>query len=529
MTGWAALQLAGQTALARQAAAWADPQTAQTAALHRILQLTAGTAFAAGHGLRPGMSLSDWRQAVPVRDAAGFVPWVDRIIAGEPRVLTNAPVRVLELTGGSSGGRRVVPCTDALLEDFRAPVLAWFGDLLAGCPGIGRGRVYFAVSPALQRSVTSLGGYPVGLPSDLAYFGTEMAAHLAPLLIWHPALTVAADDAWAQATAAHLVAAADLSLISVWSPTFLSRLLDVIETDADLPLLLREGGHGLVACPDRAVALERSRDGGLDLRRLWPGLALVSAWSDAASDRPARALRARLGGVAFQPKGLLATEGLFTLPVLGLPHPLPALTGCLLEFEDATGALHLADDLRPGDSYGLVITTGGGLQRYRMGDLVTAMGPPQMPTLWPHAQPSPRLNMLRFAGRMAGCDLVGEKLDEAFVLSCLDGFPAEALLAPAMGRARGYELWVDARSWPGGPKEYLTLLDTRLRHNPQYDYARRLGQLAAPSLRQGADLLARYTECRLSLGHRLSDIKPPILLPFGPLHPHHWADDKKEG
>jgi GH3 auxin-responsive promoter len=513
MRGWSAIAREGRVALERQMAAWRSPRAAQQACLHRLLTLSAGSAFGVEHGLRAGMTLADWQGAVPVRDASAFDPWTERIAGGERNVLVTEPVLAFELTGGSSGGRRAVPYTPSLLADFQELLLAWFGDLLASHPGIVRGRAYFAVSPSVQRPVTHLGEVPVGLPSDLAYFGPEMATQLAPLLIWHPALEVTDEPEWARRTALHLVAAEDLSLISVWSPTFLSRLLDQVEKDEALPRLLQDGAYGLPSRPERARALDLARRTGA-VTDLWPRLALVSAWADAASARPALTLRERLGAVPFQAKGLLATEGFFTLPLSGLPFALPALTGSLLEFEDAAGGVHLTDDLEPGAVYNLIVTTSGGLQRYRMGDRVMAMGVPDRSTGWPSVQ------MLRFEGRSAGSDLVGEKLDEAFVLTCLDGFGPSAFLA---SDAVGYDLWLDPDELVSVPPDFLTLLDARLRHNPQYDHARRIGQLRPPCLRLCADLGARYRIYRLSLGHRLSDIKPPALLPYGPLHPQHWA------
>lgn len=514
MTGWADIAALGRLALQRQRAAWRAPHEAQRNCLERLLARSARSGFGIAHGLRPGMTLADWRAAVPVRDAADYAAWCDRISAGERDVLTVEPVLAFELTGGSSGGRRVVPYTASLLADFQELLSAWLADLLTAHPGIAHGRAYFAVSPALQRPVTRLGTVPVGLESDLAYFGPQIAAQLGPLLVWHPSLAVADEAEWARRTALHLVASEDLSLVSVWSPTFLSRLLDEVKTDEALPRLLHDGAHGLEPRPDRARALDRARQSEGLVAALWPGLTLVSAWADAASARPAEALKSRLGGVGFQAKGLLATEGFFTLPLCGLPFPLPALTGSLLEFEDPAGRLHLAHELETGVTYGLIVSTSGGLQRYRMGDRVRAMGLPE-----PSAE-GPRLQMLRFEGRTAGCDLVGEKLDEAFVLTCLAGFAPGALLAAGEGR---YDLWLDPGEADRMPPDFLTLLDARLRNNPQYDYARRLGQLGPPQLRLCANLAGRYRSHRLSLGHRLSDIKPPALLPFGPLHPQAWA------
>jgi hypothetical protein len=513
MTGWSAIAVDGRRALERQKAAWRSPRVAQETCLQRVLHLSAGSAFGADHGLRPGMTLADWQGAVPVRDARAFDGWTRRIAGGEGNVLTTEPVAAFEMTGGSSGGRRNVPYTASLLADFQELLLVWFGDLLASHPGIARGRAYFAVSPSVQRPVTHLGGVPVGLSSDLAYFGPQMAAHLGPLLVWHPALAVSDATEWERRTALHLVAAEDLSLISVWSPTFLSLLLDQVERDEALPRLLQDGAHGLPPRPDRARALEKVRRSEM-VTSLWPRLALVSAWADAASARPALEVRERLGPVPFQPKGLLATEGFFTLPLSGLPFALPALTGSVLEFEDASGDLHLADDLEAGETYDLIVTTSAGFQRYRMGDRVRAMGMPDAAGSWPQVQ------MLRFEGRTAGSDLVGEKLDEAFVLSCMADFGPSALLASAED---GYDLWLDPCDLDRMPTEFLTLLDERLGNNPQYDYARRLGQLRAPRLRPCPDLGARYRAHRMSMGHRLSDIKPPALLPCGPLHPDVWA------
>ncbi|MGB8814396.1 MAG: GH3 auxin-responsive promoter family protein [Paracoccaceae bacterium] len=525
MTGWQALRTAGHAQLALQAAAWANPAAAQAARWLRALHDSHTTAFGRAHGLHPDMSLADWRAAVPVRDMVGFQPWISRIIAGEPRVLTADPILAFELTGGSSGGRRAVPYTATLLDDFRAPILAWFGDLLTNCPGIAAGTAYFALSPALRTAPAPLGPYPIGLGSDLAYFGPEMAAHLGPNLLWHPSMETDNADDWAFATAAHLVAAENLSLISVWSPTFLSRLLDQIASDPALPQALYDGTHGLAPNPSRARQLDAARQNGLNPNTLWPNLALISAWADAASNRPAYALQTRLGTIAFQAKGLLATEGIFTLPILGLPHALPCLTACFLEFEDANGGLHLIEELTENIPYSLIVTTGGGLQRYRIGDRVTAMGPPQMPANWRYARPSPRLQMLQFAGRAATCDMVGEKLTEDFVLECLAQIPGTPVLAAQQDPPARYQVWLDQA--PPTPSEYLTLLDRLLRHNPQYDYARSLCQLAPPTLHICPDLVARYTAYRLSLGHRLSDIKPPVLLAPGLLHPDNWATDTR--
>ena len=54
-------------------------------------------------------------------------------------------------------------------------------------------------------------------------------------------------------------------------------------------------------------------------------------------------------------------------------------------------------------------------------------------------------------------------------------------------------------------------VEQRLRRNPQYAYARRLGQLQPLRLIHIAKLFERYTEAHIKLGVRLGDVKPAVL------------------
>ena len=454
---WAALRAAGQVELAAYREAFADPRASQRVVLDDILADVGGSAFGAAHGLATGMSIAAFQDQVPIQDSETLAPWIARIIAGEAAVLTRSPVVAFELTGGSSGGRKPVPYTAPLLAAFQRTIMAWFGDFLTHCPAIGEGRAYFAISPALTPAA-DLGGIPVGLGSDLAYFG-EHAAHLGSVMLYDPALEATDYEAWADATCAMLRGADDLSLISVWSPTFLTALLD------------RMGEF-----PD------------------WPGLAMISAWGAASSEAGAADLKTRLAGVVFQPKGLLATEGVFTFPLWDHADPLPAIRSTFLEFRDEAGAVHLVDDLTVGTIYDLIVTTPGGLLRYAIGDRVTCTG---------HVQNAP---MLKFVGRGSGTDLVGEKLTEDFVLACLQKTGLNGVLI-AQDNPANY-LFLTEKGFEGAAKA----LDAALSENPQYAYARRIRQLPLPRVETRVNLMADVVQHRLRQGHRLSDVKVPVLL-----------------
>ncbi len=181
------------------------------------------------------------------------------------------------------------------------------------------------------------------------------------------------------------------------------------------------------------------------LAACWPRLALVSCWADASSAMYVPPLQAMLPKVSLQPKGLLATEGVVSLPLVGATGSALALRSHFLEFIDVRTAgdrrcqdLCLADELELQGRYRVVLTTGGGLYRYDLGDEIEVIG-------FHHACP-----LVRFLGRgSAVSDLVGEKLSEKHVRSVIDRIcresgvaPQFALLAPTGQSPEGYCLFL---------------------------------------------------------------------------------------
>jgi hypothetical protein len=78
------------------------------------------------------------------------------------------------------------------------------------------------------------GGIPIGMVNDAAYFGQDLEACIAGLLAVPAEFALITDiEQWRYLTALFLLAAEDLSLISVWSPTFLLELLREIREKRD--------------------------------------------------------------------------------------------------------------------------------------------------------------------------------------------------------------------------------------------------------------------------------------------------------
>lgn len=465
------------------------------------LARNAGCEYGRRHGFAAIRSTREYQSVLPMTSYEVLAPSSQRMAQGERDVLFAGTPAGFERTGGSTGGAKLIPYSLESLRDFRVAILPWLAAVIDRY-GLGRGCGYFSISPATRAPEVTPSGIAVGLP-DGAYLGRDLLPALVELSAVPPGVGAIADvSTWRLVTLYWLARSADLELVSVWSPTFFLTLLDALAASAEeLRALLHQGAEmaGMTLGPDsdaadrvRAFAADR------DARVLWPHLRLVSCWADASSAPYFAALRARLPQAAFEGKGLLATEGVVTVPDPD-GRPVLAADSGFFEFIAANGAVELATDLRSGNSYEVVMTTAGGLYRYRTGDCVACEG---------FTGDLPRLRFIGRSGLVS--DLVGEKLTERFVASCLDGLDGFRMLVPYAEAVPGYALVVDER--PVGDDDAIArVVEARLAANPQYAYARRLGQLAPLRVMRARAPLEAYLGRVAKQGVRLGDIKVPSL------------------
>jgi hypothetical protein len=482
----------------------AMPSAIQRQVLQDILKTNAATAYGSVYQFATINDAADFQTRLPIVTYDALVPWIDRIVNGEQNILTVQPVIAFEETGGSTAGRKLIPYTADGLAAFRRGLLPWLDDLFSHHDGLASGAFYWSISPACRAPRAAPTNIPIGLPSDAAYLGAEIGhAITAQLAVPAEAGQIADFDGWRDYTMRHLLACEDLSMISVWSPTFLTELLHHAKRHGDrLAAAIAEAGNAVRARQVAHVLAQAQPD----YEALWPQLRMISCWDHASANLTAQLLRKLFPGTIVQGKGLLATEGLVTLPLTGYPFPVLALESGFFEFIDECGTALLAEQVQDGATYGLVMTTHSGLYRYAIGDMVTVRG---------FADRTP---MLEFVGRSnTASDLCGEKLTDAFVMSKLALLEQSfAMLAPFNDDSRqGYVLLLDNRNASVEMAHRLAVrLDTLLEDNPQYAYARRLGQLSAvvPVLCEypAASWLEYRSRTR---GVRLGDVKMPALHP----------------
>ncbi len=474
--------------------------------LSRLLSANADTQFGREHGFSEIRNLEEYRRRVPIRSYEAFLPWIEQAADGRPGVLTAEPVLLFEPTGGSTGGSKLIPYTRSLHREFQLAIAVWVADIFATFPGAMRGTSYWSVSPPGHATRQTRGGIPIGFADDVEYLG-GLARFVRHAMAAPPELArIANPDRFMDATALALLRRADLSIVSVWNPSFLLLLLERIRSHhASLIRELHEVDR------HRARAVEKAFGDGDAFERLWPRLRLVSCWADAAARSFAEQLARELPGVRIQGKGLLATEGLVTLPLFGAGGSVPAYRSHVLEFLDDGGDCHCIGGIVSGVEYAVLLTTGGGLYRYALGDRVRVTGS--------HAG----LPTLEFVGRAFASDLVGEKLDARHVQCTVEAALAGAgvasrfaMLAPEAGiHAAGYVLFLETPNFDRAQAAVLAeRIERGLIDNMQYAHARRLGQLEPVRvfhIEHGG--LETFLRRSAKEGQALGDVKPTALDP----------------
>jgi hypothetical protein len=498
---WAASSLSGTR---RYRAALRKPDAIQRVVLARYLRANSGTSFGQEHRFARIRSVEDFQATVPVAGYDDLQPLIGRVAAGERDVLTRAPVEVLAPSSGSTAAVKLIPYTNDLRREISRAVDVWITDLYLRRPRLMAGRAYWSITPAgFSTRVPGAArkpppGPPIGFDDDSEYLGgTRRALARAVLAVPSTVAQIASCDAFHVKTLEHLLLARDLRLISVWHPSFLTQLLDALETNWARLL-------GDVARIDRRRSKELHRLDPDDVTSIWPNLELISCWGDGPARPYAADLARRLPHVEVQPKGLIATEGIVTIPFRDL-HPL-AIRSHFFEFLGPDEKPRLAHEVESGVDYHVVLTTGGGLYRYALGDRVTVDG-------WVDRTPS-----LRFVGKEDRVsDRFGEKLSDGFVATVLDSLfstgvrPRFAMLAPeATSAGVAYTLFIESStSLPSG---LSAALERGLRRNPHYAWCVDLGQLRPARVqRVGPDADRAYLAFCAASGQRLGDVKPVSL------------------
>ena len=499
--------------------ALADPEEAQRRLLFDLLSQNRACEFGRQYGFESIRSVREYQHRVPVATYEELAPWIERTKSGEREVLTSEPVLAFEKSSGSASAAKYIPYTQTLRGQFQSALAPWISDMHHEFPRVSRGCAYWVVTPLSREREVTEAGIPVGFESDTEYFGSMQQWILGKTMAVPPELARVPElDDCIYLTLRFLLQAHALAFISVWSPSFLLILLDCLQQNGERlvrDLLKGEADVASGISPKISGLLVRDarqarnlqamwHRGRIEPLGLWPQLALISCWTSGASAPMKPELEQRFPGVSIQGKGLLATEGVVSIPIEEYGAPVAAITSHFLEFLDEdSGECGLLAELKEGREYSVVLTTGGGLWRYRLGDRVRVVG---------FAKKTP---LLEFVGK-EDCvsDLRGEKLNALFVANALSEFEccrcaSFAMLAPSIAGTPHYSLFLESGCWR---PDLCVRLDQKLQANPHYAYCRRIGQLGEVRIfRIDHDARQSYVTHCAALGQRAGNVKMTAL------------------
>jgi hypothetical protein len=405
-----------------------DIETAQNTILNDILNNVANSENAIKHKLNSNSSLKDFQKNVPITEYEYWSETISQQQTGNKNLLTNHDCQRYQPTSGSTSKIKWIPYTKPFLEELDNAIAPWLADMYHNYPKIKKGKHYWSLS---------------WVPSDLRNKLTASINNDLQLLPWWKqifmtgtmavpesiSLAESSDESFF-ATACYLLSCAELSFISVWSPTFALSLLEFIQQHkTEITQVLASGqwprkytGLNNTKAPRNIATskiLKRWK-GKIDAdftSSVWPNLALISAWDTSSSTIWAKKLQQIFPHSEFQGKGLWATEGVTSIPY-GTQFPL-AVNSHFYEFENLSNQKIINSwQLSTGMNVRPIISSSNGLLRYAMKDQLKVTG---FIDLCP---------CFEFIGRIEGTDMVGEKLSPETAIQLLNTFNNEHDITP---------------------------------------------------------------------------------------------------
>lgn len=518
----------------RLMAAAQAPEQTQAALLRALLARNKDTQFGKTHGFAGLAGAEDYRRAVPAQTYEDLWPLVRRQELTGERCLTEERPVYYNRTSGTVGAPKNIPVTASGLRQMkteqRLSAYVWARD-----SHFLDGKVFAVTGPALEGRME--GGTEFGSVSGLIYRNQSGLVRSRQAL--PPALSDIEDyEARYLAMVIFGLAEEGVTGLAAANPSTFLRLLTALHRHADavfdavatgrLPDLPPPARGRLRPRPARARELAQRLEaaGELTYADIWPRLQGVLTWTGGSCGVALAALSRLLpAGVAIIEWGYSASEFRGSLNIDAKRNVcLPTLLTTYFEFvereaqEEGRGdrrdflGLH---ELEQGREYYVFITTGEGLYRYDMNDIVRVKG---------RVGQTPAIEFARKGKGVA--NITGEKLTETQVLQAVSktlarrGVAARFFVMLAYEETPGYKLFVElenAGSAPGGDPgrtggtadamagEIDSLLSEA---NVEYQAKRKSGRLAPLETRLlpgGAG--DRYREACVGAGQRDAQFK----------------------
>lgn len=443
-----------------------DVRRAQDEQLLSVVRANQDTDFGRAHGFGGIRGYDDFCRQVPITTYEYYREYVQRVMAGQVDAMfgSGQQVRMFAMTSGTTGKAKYLPVTQRFIEQYRAGWNIFGIQALRDHPdAFFRGILQITSDHCEQRSES---GLPCGAITGL--LASTQKWIVRRHYVVSPMVARIADPFARAYVAMRLAVPCDVAFSSTASPATmlrLARLADehseqlirdvrdgTIDTSLDVPDEVRRALLKVCAADaDTAGRLEHCRQqrGRLLPKDYWR-LSFMANWTGGTMGLYLQQYEDYFGSVPVRDIGLLASEGRMTIPLTdGTSSGVLAVQCGFFEFipeseyGDDRATVVRADDLEPGRSYYILLTTSGGLYRYDIGDVVRCDGMYESPL---GGTRTPMLSFLHKGSHIAS--VTGEKLSEHQVVSAARQVDALAgvdtfVVAPAWDDPPYYRLYVE--------------------------------------------------------------------------------------
>ncbi len=413
--------IAGGTSLAKTQADY----------LEKLLARNAQTVFGRRHGFSDVVAGEAYATVPFMRydEVAGFE---DGSYWPDASNYTTDRVSAWFLTSGSSSTPKRIPVTSSLVREKAGAFSLFWDAIYADHPELRTGKFIANFGDSGHSARDSNNVLEV---SETTFWNQRMQGFQASDRWPIPRqITAIESPEWRYYAAARLALQGELHAMMGLNPSTLLKFCEVLTTHGDaLAAGLKHGNWGVAALDDASLPEKLtsrlttspevasrliaaiSTSGKTQLPDIWPTLELIICWQSALVGPYLNLLREHSGGVAYRDYITQSSECIMAIPMVDNDcGGLLAYQTHYYEFipESEAEATHPrtlgAHELEQDGRYELVVTTGGGLYRYRTADCMQVVG---------FENGIPHLSFQYRLGRTSS--ITGEKLTEAQVLDAL--------------------------------------------------------------------------------------------------------------
>jgi hypothetical protein len=408
-------------------ATW-DPRAAQEAKLLELTERNARSDYGREQGFERIRSIEDYQSAVPPNTYETLEPHIQRILAGEKKVLTADDALMFATTSGTTGNAKYIPVTPSYLHEYSHGVHVHTYRMFTDFPDLLDGKLLVPSSNDVEG--VSEGGLPYGAISG--YLTKTQPKPIKRFYALPYELCKVKNVESKYYLTLRNAVPEDIRLIVMPNPSSLTLLADKMALlGEELVHDIRHGTlnpayadgvpksllEGFTPDSNRADELAQllRRTGELTPREVWPNLRLLSCWKGGTMPLYLRKLPAAYGDLPVRDLGYMASEGRGATPLVNSgAGGVLNVTSHFFEFlpeeqrDDPNATFLTADELESNREYFIYLTTSAGLYRYDINDVVRVVD---------FYRQTPVIQFVRKGQGMT--NITGEKLTESQVTGAL--------------------------------------------------------------------------------------------------------------